>query len=1061
MDVITSSVRRPVTITMLIGILMVVGFMSWMRLGLDLMPNIDFPTVSLVTRYEGAGSEDIEKRITRPIEGAAATVQNVVGVKSFSQEDVSFVMVEFEWGTDLDSAAMDLREALGLLGDALPEAAADPLVVKFSLGAFPVLGYGVSGMGGDTVALQEYLTDALLPRLERLDGVAQAVLMGGPKREVQIDLDRQSLDAAGLSLDQVVQAIAAQNVEQPAGRVVEELGEFSLRTTGEFQDVPDIAEVPVGMGRGGAPVRVRDVGSVTMGVAETRNSARTNGGESLILFINKQSGANPLDVATRIKAELEKVKAELPSDIAFSVIMDTGQQIEQMSSGLTQSSIIGGLLAILFMYAFLRSVRPTAAIGIAIPLSVLATFIPMYITGETLNLMTMGGLMLGIGMLVDNSVVVIENVFRYLEMGYSRKEAAERGAREMGMAIVASTATSVVVFLPLFFGSGLAGELVRGLAVVVAFALTVSLFVAVTIVPSLAGVYFNRADAVRAGAEGTTLRRLTHRYERALRWALTHRLGVAGFVLLAVVVAGVGLSQVGADFLPKSDQPIIMGKLKFPVGTPMQHTERASLAVEQYVQSLPGIETVGLSVGVNEDDLGAGLSEFSPTGPHEAQLWIRLLPDRPIGQTDLMEQMRRDVPKVEGMEVEFLDMGGAMMGGGANKPIEVKIFGDEFHVLERLSKRVAEVIDQVEGVDDVDLSMKEGVPEKHLVVDREKATSFGLSVFEVARAVEAATQGVPAGLFRKAGEEYLIRVRYRPEDRNNLAEVERIRVPTRAGFSVPLLQVATFEEGRGPVRITREDQSRRVSVRAALTGGRDLGSAVKDIEAALESVKAELPLGYRIEFGGTFEQMAEAFAMLAGGLLLALLLVYMVMAAQFEAFLHPLVIMVTMPLSLIGVAFAHIVTATPVTAVTLVGFIVLAGVVVNNGIVLVDRVNELRREGVSRHDALIQGCITRLRPVLITSGTTVVGLIPSIFMAARGTELTRDLSLAIAGGLTASTVLTLLVVPVIYDLFDSWGERVQRRLLRGLHGEEEGGGVVVPDAPSPSVPEAAATLATH
>lgn len=1062
MNLIESSVRRPVTVTMLIGVMLVVGLMSWMRLGLDLMPDVDFPTISLVTRYEGAGSEDIEKRITRPIEGAVSTVQNVVGVKSFSQEDVSFVMVEFEWGTDLDSAAMDLREALGLLGDALPEGAAEPLVVKFSLGTFPVLGYGVSGMGGDLVALQEYLKDALLPRLERLDGVAQAVLMGGPEREVQIDLDRQALEASGIPLEQVVQGIAAQNVEQPAGRVVHHGDEFSLRTTGEYGDIEQIGEVVVGFGRSGAPLRVRDLGTVEMGVVETRNKTRTGGADSLILFLNKQSGANPLEVSRRVKAELETVRKELPSDIAFSIIMDTGSQIELMSSGLTESAVVGGLLAILFMHLFLRSARPTFAIGVAIPLSVLATFIPMYATGETLNLMTMGGLMLGIGMLVDNSVVIIENIFRHLEMGASRKEAAERGTKEMGLAIVASTATSVVVFLPLWFGSGLAGELVRGLAIVVAFSQVVSLLIAVTIVPSIAGILFNASDAKRASAQGGRFLRFRNGYARLLRSALDHKGRLIASMVAATALAGVGIARVGTDFLPKSDQPLVMGKIKFPVGTPMEKTDLAGRTVERFLLSLPDIETVGVSTGVNEDDLGAGLSEFSPTGPHEAQIWVRLLQDRSMSQSELMERMRQGVPKIEGLEVEFLDMGQAMMGGGASKPIEVKVFGDEFDTLARIAAEVGLAIDEVEGVDDVDNSLKEGVPERHLVVDREKAASFGLTVAEVARAVEAATQGLPAGLFRKAGEEYLLRVRYEGADRATLDEVERIRVPTRAGYAVPLLQVTRFEGGVGPVRITREDQSRRVSVRAALTGGRDLGSAVKDIEAALGPVRKGLPLGYRIEFGGTFEQMAEAFTMLMGGLLLAFLLVYMVMAAEFEAFLHPFVIMATVPLSLIGVALGHGVTGTPVTAVTFVGFIVLTGIVVNNGIVLVDRINELRREGVERRQAIIEGCTTRVRPVLITAGATVAGLLPAILVPPRGTELIRDLSIAIAGGLTASTLLTLLTIPALYELVDSWGARIKDRLVRGLHGDE---GAVELEAPSEEAPpqdraETAARLAT-
>jgi HAE1 family hydrophobic/amphiphilic exporter-1 len=1030
------SVDRPVTITMIVMIILVVGALSLSKVGLDMMPDVDFPTVSVVTRYEGASSEDVEKLVTRTIEGAVASVNGVVGVTSTSQEDSSFVLVNFEWGTDLDAAAQDMREALGLVEPLLPDGAEDPMVLKFSLSAIPVLSYLVSGMEGNTVALRDYLEDTLTQRLERLDGVAGVVLMGGRDQEVQVRVRRNALDATGLSLDTVVQALAAQNLNLPAGRVVESRNEFLVRTLGEFGDLETIRQAVVGMQRDGTPVRVRDVATVEMGLEDLRNAIRSAGVDGLYLMVNKRSGANPLKVSQKVKDELAAIQRELPEDIGFNLVIDTGSQIENMASNVSQTGLLGGFLAIVFMFGFLRSLRPTFAIAAAIPLSLLVTFIPIYIVGETLNLMTMGGLLLGIGMLVDNAVVVIENIFRHLEEGTERKEAARKGAREIGMAITASTLTTMAVFLPLFFGGGLAGELVRGLAMVVAFALGASLLVALTIVPMLASVFFSRREALKAQESSAAFERVKAGYERVLRWCLSHRwvtLSLAGVVMVGSL-GGMGI--LGAEFMPSGDQPVVMGLVKFPVGTPYGDTDRAVKRIEEFARTIDGVATVGSSVGVNEDDLGAGLSEMSPSGVHEAQVFVRLADERARGQAAILEELRAEAPATEGMTVEFFDMGGMMFGGNQAKPVQIQIRGAELMTLRRAGDRVAETIAGIEGIKDVSTSFKAAKPERHLVIDRDKAASYGLTVAEVARSVETATQGRVAGLYRTAGDEHPIRVRYEAGDRSSFADLDRIVVPTRAGFAIPLRQVAAFQDGMGPVRIHRDNQSRQVTVYANIEG-RDLGSVFGDIDDALVPVKQGLPRGYRIDYGGTYEDMVDAFIQLLGALALAILLVYMVMASQFEAFVHPLVIMVTLPLSIIGVALALGVTATPVSVVTFVGLIMLAGIVVNNGIVLVDFINQLRREGVERREAIVKGGSTRLRAVLITSGTTIAGLLPMAIAPARGAEMTGDMALTVAGGLAASTFLTLVVLPVVYEWFDSMGGSVRKLMVRLVHGADE------------------------
>ena len=1029
------AVRRPVTVTMVAAIIVVIGILSLSRLGLDLMPDIDFPTISVITRYEGAASEDIEKLVTRPLEGALASVSGVVGLSSVSREDVSFIMVEFDYGTDLNEAAQDLREALGLVAPLMPEDSEDPMVVKFSLSALPVLGYSVTGMGDNTQALQRFLGDTLTQRLERLDGVAQAILFGAPDQEIHVEVDRAALEVTGLSLDQVIQAVGAQNVDLPGGRVIEQRNEYLVRTLGAYRSLDDVAETVIGIGRTGVPTRVKDIGSVTLSTEDIRSVFRSNGRDSLFLQVVKQSGANPLQVARRVKAELAKVRAELPEDIEFSLVMDTGEQIEQMSTNVSRSGLAGGLLAVLFMFVFLRSARPTAAIAVAIPLSLLATFIPIYIAGETLNLMTMGGLMLGIGMLVDNAVVVIENIFRHLEQGKGRIEAARDGAREVGMAITASTLTTIAVFLPLFFGGGLAGEMVRGLAMVVAFALAASLLVALTIVPMMASVTFDERDAERVKATSAAFDRLSAVYESVLRWCLGHRKSTLAVVFATLVVSGGLLTTVGATFMPKTDQPLMMGKAAFAVGTPLAEVQRAMERVEGYLMSLPEIQTAGVGVGTNEDDLGAGMSEMSPAGVHEAQVFVRLRKDRTRSLVEILEVVRRDCPRAEGMSIEFMDMGEAMFGGGGAKPVQIEIYGTDLDALVQIAENVKTTVSSIEGLTEIDTSMKDPKPERHLQVDRERAASYGLTIAEVARSVDSATRGSLAGLYREDGEEYPIRVRYTARDRGGFDQLDRIVVPTRAGFAVPLRQVASFVSGTGPVQITRQDQMRKVAVRANLEG-RDIGSVIADIEGALGPLRASLPSGYRIDFGGTFEQMAEAFVLLLGALLLAVLLVYMVMASQFEAFGHPLVIMFTVPLSFVGVAAVLAATQTPISVVTFVGVIMLAGIVVNNGIVLVDYINQKRRDGMERREAVVAGGRTRLRAVLITTGTTIAGLLPMALFPGKGAELTADMAKTVAGGLAAATFLTLVILPIVYELVDSAGTRVARIWNRLLHGAE-------------------------
>ncbi|MFH1465212.1 MAG: efflux RND transporter permease subunit [Pseudomonadota bacterium] len=1040
MNLTDFSVDRPVSITMLVGIVMVVGAIALARLGIDMMPEIDFPTLSVMVRYPGAPSEEVESIVAKTYEGALAGVSGVQKVKSVSQEDVCYLMLDFEWGTDLDAAAADIREAVAMIAPYMPPDVEDPLVLKFNLSAMPQAIFTVTGMD-EPVALRELIEDVVQPRLERLEGVAQAALFfGGAEEEIQVNLDRAALLDSGVGLDQVAMALGYQNLNLPAGRQVQGRKEVLLRTLGQFNDLEEMRRVAVGASpSSGTPILLGTVAEVKRTLRDARNLVRANGEQAAMLMIAKEAGANPFKVMKLYQGKLDELAPLLPASVQFQNLFDIGRIIEKMAGAVVSNGVIGALLAVFIMYLFLRNIRPTLTIAVAIPLSLLATFIPIYATGDTLNMMTMGGLVLGIGMLVDNAVVVIENIFRHIEEGKDRRTAAKLGSREVGMAITASTFTTMVVFLPILFSNGMAGQLASGLAITVAAALLSSLFVALTIVPMLSSVFFSSKVQGSVLHDGRLFARFRGWYARRLTWCLAHRGftlgGVGGLVLLSAVMA----YFVGAEFMPSSNDPVLMAKLSFPVGTSLEETAAASKRVEEVIGQFPDVQTVGASIGVDENDAGAGMSDTNPAGVHEAMIFARLedREDRQIKENDTLKAMIRErMPNIEGMEFNFMDMNAGM--GGSAHAIDIKLSGDEFEELRVWSERIAAAIVGIEGLQGVDTSMREAKPEAHIIIDREKAAGYGLTVGQVASTIKTATLGTVATRFRGKGEELDVRVRYAESFRSDPDDLRQILISLPRGGTIPLAQIATVEDGLGPVQIVRADQARTVSIYADIEGT-DLRSAMGAVSAALAPIEQQLPQGYTIDFGGQYEDMMSAFGQLLAALVLAILMVYMVMAAQFESFSHPFSIMFTMPLAFIGVVWAFFLTGTTLSVPTFLGVIMLAGIVVNNGIVLVDYINQLRAQGVEIVQACIQGAATRLRPVLITSLTTIGAMVPMAISTKEGGETMAPLALTIIGGLGAATVFTLIVVPVVYTLVDSMARRGARLAMALLHGEREVG----------------------
>ncbi len=1018
------SVDKPVTITMMVLIIVVFGFISFSRLGLDLLPDIEFPVVSVITSYPGVTSEDIEDVLTKPIEDAVATVKDVKTIKSTSQEGVSIVMIEFNSGTKIDFAAQDVRDKIGLIEDYLPGDANKPLVVKMDVGAMPVLGYGVTSDSLNILELKKVLEDNVKDKIERLDGVATMEIRGGQKREILIKLNKQLLESYGLTQSQIVQVLRGENINLSGGFIEQGLLELPVRTVGEFKSLDEIKNTVLVV-KNNIPVYLHDVADVTDTYKEIRSYSRTNKKDSLLLMVNKQSGANTTQVTESIKKELPKLKKLLPKDVEFSLVMDQSRQIKMSTDSVTQSGLIGSLLAIIIIYIFLRNWRPTLAIALAIPLSLIATFIPLYVVGYTLNLMTLSGLSLGIGMLVDNSVVVIENIYRHLEKNGKRKKAAIIGSNEIALSITASTLTTIAVFLPMSLGSGIAGQLSRGLSLTIIFALTASLFVALTLVPMIASKIFKKReekeDYKKASGENHFIK-LQNVYKKLLIWSLKNRFKTILITVTLLVFTIATIPLIGTEFMPKTDQGVMILQITMPIGTSLRQTDNATRLVEEVIDKKVGENILSATSLIGQsDDMAEGASMGMGGGINEAMVLIRLKDKekRKLSNAQIVEIVRQNKPPIKGLKISSMDMASAMMGG-ANTPVEIKIFGKDLKVLKEISDNIANEIKDIEGVRDIDTTLNQGKPELSITIDREKASYLGLTVGQVGSLVKNAMQGVVATQFRQGGEETDIRVRYDKTYRDSLEKIKNLTITLPSGNQIPLKQITKISYDQGPVKINREDQLRVVAVTANVLD-RDIGSVIKDIKDKLNNF--DMPSGYLIEYGGSYKQMKDTFGTLAWALALGVLLVYMVMASQFESLIHPFIVMFEMPLAFIGVGLALFITRQSLSLPSFMGIIMLAGIVVNNAIVLIDYVNQLRKKGMSKFNALVEGGTTRLRPILITSITTILGMLPMALARQEGSEMMRPMAIAVIGGLLVSTLLTLVVIPVIYSLVEKFSKR--------------------------------------
>lgn len=1032
MNIPELSVRRSVTVFMIIIGLLVLGFVSFSRLSVDLLPDIDLPVAAVMTDYSGAAPGEIEKSVTKPLEEVLATLNNVDTLTSQSMSGSSMVIVKFDWGTDMDFATLDIREKVDMIRGMLPDDAGDPMVMKMDPAMMPVIQIGVSG-GRDLAELTRLAEDVIKPRLERLPGAAWVVVTGGHTEEVHVLVDPVKLDSYGLSLSQVAQVLRGENMELSAGTLDQGKREFMIKTTGEYQDLLQLANIPLTT-PGGSVVYLRDISEIKQGYTDVTQETRMNGRPSVGVHVLKQSGANTVSVSNVVQDELELLKDELPGEVQAKAIFDQAEFIEDSIRTVVKHALIGSLLAILVIFLFMRNVRSTLIIGISIPISIITTFVMMYFGNLTLNLLSLGGLAMGVGMIVDDSIVVLESIYRYREAGASLWEAATAGAQEVAMAVTASTLTNVIIFLPVVFVAGIASQVFRELALTVTFALLASLLVAMTLVPVL-GHRLVRVTVVEEeprtwfGRFNLALDKffttMNTSYRRLLSWALNHRKIVLGGTAALFVLSLFMVPLIGMEFFPKVDSGEISIDVKMPQGTGLEETGRISGLVEEVCKDLPEVETIFSNVGAT-----GGMSVFQGAESDRALLRLKLLSrsDRDRSTAQVVEDLRQQLAKIPGAE---FDVSESDVVSSGDAPVSITLEGDDLDVLKEKAGEIAQIVEQVPGTRNVSTSLEEGKEEIEVRLKRDRAASYGLGTAQVAQTLRTAISGQVVTTYRSEGEEYDLRLRLVPEARQDLDDLKDLRILTSSGALVPLREVADLNKKESPVVIGRENQTRVCYITAELHD-RPLRSVMDDIQKQLDSFS--LPQGYYISYGGELKEMTEAFGDLALALLLGILLVYMVMASQFESLFHPLVIMFTMPLAFIGVVWAFVFTGMTFSIGAFIGVIMLAGVVVKNGIVLVDYINTLRRRGDERQEAILKAGPVRLRPVLMTALCAIFGMIPLAIGTGEGGEMNAPLAVAVIGGLTVATFLTLVVVPVVYTLLEDLGERwgLISRLDEGL-----------------------------
>ncbi len=1020
------SLKRQITLIMFYAVVIGFSMFSFSQLKIDFFPDITFPIAGVVTNYPGVGPEDIENLISRPIEEAVSSVKNIEKVSSQSFKGASIVTLEFKYGTDMNQAEIDIRKNLDYIRDFLPTEANEPITFVFDPSMMPIVYLNLSSDYLGSAELRRLAEETIEPLLERVQGVASVQTQGGLQRQINVNLNPTLLSSYGLSPDNVSQAIQAGSGLLPGGTIETENKSYNLRIFSEYRTLDQIRNTIVTM-RGTEPVLVKDVAVVEDGYKENASEVRADYGEGVFMFIMKQSDANTVLTTRRIKEALPDILTRLPQGTKLTVMWDQADFIMRSVRNLSNTAIISFIFAFIVIYFFLRNIRGSIIMGISIPLSVVVTFAVMYAANLTLNIISMAGLALAIGMLVDNSIVVLENIYRHREMGESKLDAADIGSSEVGMAITASTLTTIAVFVPVLFVPNITGQLFKDLVLTITFSLIVSLIVALTIVPMMSanilrlekkvnkeGRFYRIKDKI-----GFFLESLSTKYAKLLDWSLSRRKTI---LLIVTILFGISIGLttfLGGDFLPKSDQGFIDFLMESPSGTPIEKTRLYAYQIEDIVKEIvptDALESIAIFYGERE-----GLGAFGTTSS-TVETIIKLKPkeQRSMSQFEIQDSLRKRLDDIPGVTYYFQE-GGAFTN---EKDIEVKIIGFDIDKAKVIANDLKDKFGKVKGFVDISLNTKETTPELQVHLNKDIMNDLKLSSLSVASNISTAMAGKVISQYREKGDEYDIRIQYDKKFRNQKSMIEDMQLPLPNGEMIKLKQIANVTEEEASPTIFRENQSRYVSVGISLSGI-DLSKAVDEVNRIV--AETPIPSEFQVIIGGTAEDQQEAFFYLILAFIAAILLVYMIMAAQFESFVDPFIIMFTVPLSVIGVFIFLFITGTSISVMALVGLVMLVGIAVNNGIVLVDYINQLRKQGYELFDAVKTACAARMRPVLMTALTTILGMVPLALELGSGSETWTPLARAVIGGLTATTLLTLVVIPILYIMFERLEEKIKTK----------------------------------
>ncbi len=1024
------AVQRPISTAMAGIIVALLGVVSLSELAVDLMPDLEFPTITVTTLYPGAGPEEVETLITRPLEQVLSSVSGFERITSRSLEGSSSVRVQFTWGADLDVAVDEMRQAIDKIRSSFPDDVELPYLRRYDSNASPILYLGLKS-DKEVTALTRLAEASILPRLERLDGVARVGMRGDVRREIQVDIDRAKLESLSIGVNQIVDALEQGNVSKPAGDFEEGHLHRLIRSRSEFQSLDQIRDLVI-QRTASTVVRIKDVAKVVDGHERITQRTRTNGEPGIMLYIFKQAGANTIQVSD----DVHKAVADLNQDLRGAdliIRLDKSEYIRNSIQNMKGSAVLGMGLAMLVLVLFLRSFQSTLIIGISMPLSVLGAFVLIYFWGFSLNMVSFGGLALGIGMLVDNSIVVLESIFRKRDEGFSRKEAAIEGTNEVASAITASTVTTLIVFLPLVFVQGMTGILLHQLAFVVCGSMICSLFVSLSLTPALAAYWLSDSNST---TQTETVGKWKSRFQRSVttpaRWlhavteaffSLIERVygsfvvlalyayPLTGSALLILFALVLGLiPRIGSDFLPKTDDGRLGITGVMAPGIQLETLDTQTAKLEAAVaEIIPEGLTSSVFIGDKADD---------GDDWNEARVILQLVPrdQRDANAEEIRKRFMKELQPIAGMKVNARVYSGIpmsrMFNGNGEDNLTILIRGHDRTTANQLADAVMQAMERVSGVVNVEKQMDQDRPQLMTRIDRTKASHLGVTVQTISETLETTFRGQEATVFREDGDEFDVVVRLNKSDRSRKADLDQITVMTETGRLVPLGNLVSFELGNTPLAIDRLDRQRVIVISAAAEG-RDLGSVVADLRSEIANVP--VPEGFQIDLSGDWEEQQESFALLMKGFLLAVLLMYMVMAAQFESLRDPLLILFTLPLAAVGVILVLVFWNTTLNVQSFIGLIVLAGVVVNNAIVLIDYANQLRRRFVELPaiEIIRRASMRRFRPIVMTTLTTVLGMLPIAIGIGEGGELQAPMARVVIGGLLSGSIITLVVIPLV------------------------------------------------